>query len=109
MIIQVNILIQKKASYPLLFSSYIMLVILRMKILVHIRGAQACSGDALLVSVHVAPELLSCLVHLVTHLALHTPRVQVMLLDVVSSDIPPLVCELTLLAPVDNCHGLTCV
>ena len=59
MIIQVNILIQIKA-YPLLYGSYIM----SMKILVHIRGAQAGSGDALLVSVHVASELLPCPVHL---------------------------------------------
>ena len=59
MIIQVNILLQIKA-YPLLYGSYIM----SMKILVHIRGAEAGSGDALLVSVHVASELLPCLVHL---------------------------------------------
>ena len=75
-----------------------MLVILSIKLLVYNRGAQAGSGDSLLVTVHVASQLLPCLANLVTHLALCTPGIQVMFLNVIYHHIPPLVCEVTLLA-----------
>ena len=75
-----------------------MLVILSIKLLVYSGGAQAGSGDSLLVTVHVSSQLLPCLANLVTHRTLSTTGLQMMFFDVISRNVTPLVHEVTLLA-----------